>query len=44
MSLTGLDGAAIAAKLDAAVAVGEQLPRAAGQSLTHGHLLPSIVD
>lgn len=42
--LAGLDAAGITAKLDQAVAIGEQMPRAPAHSLTHGHELPLIID
>lgn len=42
--LAGLDAQGIAAKLEQAVAIGEQMPRAPAQSLTHGHELPLVVD
>ena len=42
--LAGLDAAGIRAKLDQAVEIGEQMPRAEAHSLTHGHELPAVTD
>ena len=43
MPLAGLDAAGIEAKLAQAVAIGEQMPRSAHQSLEKPYL-PNVVD